>query len=80
MMPSQFELTDPGEIASALNGFGFPTGDAVKNQTSLTFSISAQLIDMLSLFPGDTDFRLVATDNAGQTTEATIMLHVPEQN
>lgn len=80
MMPSQFELTDPGEIASALNGFGFPTGDAVKNQTSLTFSISAQLIEMLSLFPGDTDFRLVATDNAGQTTEATIMLHVPEQN
>ena len=80
MMPSQFELTDPGEIASALNGFGFPTGDAVKNQTSLAFSISAQLIEMLSLFPGDTDFRLVATDNAGQTTEATIMLHVPEQN
>lgn len=80
MMPSQFELTDPGDIASALNGFGFPTGDAVKNQTSLTFSISAQLIDMLSLFPGNTDFRLVATDNAGQTTEATIMLHVPEQN
>ena len=52
----------------------------MKHHTSLTFSISAQLIEMLSLFPGDTDFRLVATDNAGQTTEATIMLHVPEQN
>ncbi|MDE5623871.1 MAG: DUF4493 domain-containing protein [Alistipes sp.] len=79
MMPSQFELTDPGEIASALNGFGFPTGDAVKDQTDLTFSISADLIGMMSVFPGETDFKLVVTDNAGQTAEATIKLLVPEQ-
>lgn len=79
MMPSSFELTEPGDISEALNGFGFPTGDAVKNQTSLTFSISAQLIEMLSVFEGDTDFRLVVTDNAGQQAEATIKLRVPAQ-
>ena len=80
MMPSSFELTDPGDISEALNGFGFPTGDDVKDRTALTFSISTNLIDMMSVFEGDTDFRLVVTDNAGQQAEATIMLRVPAQN
>jgi len=71
----ELDLVSPGDYKEPLEGLGFPTGEKVVGQTSVSFDIS----DFMPLIPllgtGDSDFRLTVTDNEGQTTVASIMVH-----
>ena len=71
------DLINPGAQEESLNGLGFPTGSAVKNQTSLTFDISA-FMGILSMIgqPGQyANFVLSVTDNNGVNTTAALQLY-----
>lgn len=80
-MPSSFDLVNPGlnlkggELADNLNGLGFPTGDAVKDQTSISFDIT-NFKSMLVVAPGETNFKLTVTDNEGNTIEKSMMINM----
>ena len=71
----ELDLVSPGDYKEPLERLGFPTGEKVVGQTSVSFDIS----DFMPLIPllgtGDSDFRLTVTDNEGQTTVASIMVH-----
>jgi len=82
MMPAAFDLVDPESyqegLSGSLSGFGFPVGDEVKDQVVPTkpFIITANLLGLMQVFSGDTDFTLTITDGAGATFTKTIQLHV----
>ncbi|MBQ5844788.1 MAG: DUF4493 domain-containing protein [Alistipes sp.] len=70
---------DTSSIATSMNNLGFPTGDAVKNQTSVEFSIT-NFIPLLSMTgSGDHDFIMTVTDNDGNTTVKTLMITTVQQ-
>ena len=80
-MPSSFDLVDPGkkldgsDLAVNLNGMGFPTGDGVRNKTSISFDITS-FKPMLKVAPGETNFKLTLTDNDGNTIEKSMMINM----
>ena len=80
-MPSSFDLVNPGknlkgeELSVNLNGLGFPTGDDVKDQTSISFDITG-FKQMLMVAPGETNFKLTLTDNEGNTIEKSMMINI----
>ncbi len=79
-LASHLDLINPGELAEPLTDLGFPTGDAVKNQTSLSFDISL-FMGILADFgaSGDSyyaDFILKVTDNNGVSTTKTLQLRI----
>lgn len=75
----EFDLINPDitreGLGSALEGLGFPVGDAVRDQSYVGFDIS-KFMGLLGTFQGDTNFKLTVTDNDGQQCTRTIMLHV----
>ena len=74
-LTTSFDLIHPGQYAEILKGLGFPTGDAVLNQTSVSFDISPFMPLIPLLGSGDSDFKLTVTDNDDATTVASIMVH-----
>lgn len=80
-MPSSFDLVDPGQnlngddLATNLNGLGFPTGNDVKDKTSLSFDITS-FKSMLVVAPGHNDFKITLTDNDGNVIEKSMMINM----
>ena len=64
----ELDLVSPGDYKEPLEGLGFPTGEKVVGQTSVSFDISPFMPLIPLLGTGDSDFRLTAT-------VASIMVH-----
>ena len=65
---------DASGIAGSLTNFGFPTGDKVKNQTSVEFTITPFLSLLSFTGAGNHDFVMTITDNDGNTTIKSLMI------
>lgn len=65
---------DTSGIAQSLAGLGFPTGEAVKGQSSVEFSIT-QFLDLLAITgQGRHDFIMTVTDYDNNVTVKTLMI------
>lgn len=65
---------DTSGIAQSLTGLGFPTGEAVKGQSTVEFSIT-QFLDLLAITgAGRHDFIMTVTDYDGNVTVKTLMI------
>ncbi len=71
----ELDLINPGDHKEMLENLGFPTEEAVLNQTAVSFDISPFMPLIPILGTGDSDFKLTITDNEGQTTVVSIMVH-----
>lgn len=69
---TSLDLINPGSNSANLSSLGFPTGDRVRNQTSLSFDIS-QFMSALAVFSGEHTFKLQVTDANGQTAKSLIL-------
>lgn len=78
-LPEKFDICDiPDDLTGILQGeFGFPINDQVKNQTSVTFSIT-KFVEILLEFPGEHNFVLDVTDNDNVLAHKTVKLIVTE--
>ena len=70
---NNLDLINPGSNAETLASLGFPTGDKVRNQTSLSFDIS-QFMSALAVFSGEHTFKLQVTDANGQIAKSLILI------
>lgn len=70
---NNLDLINPGSNAETLDSLGFPTGDQVRNQTSLSFDIS-QFMSALAVFSGEHTFKLQVTDANGQIAKSLILI------
>ena len=79
MLPATFDLADPEAakegLSETLREFGFPVGEEVVGQKSISFDISS-FIPLMSTFQGDTDFTLTVTDMEGQTATEAVMIRI----
>lgn len=68
-LKEEFDLVNPGDatLASMINGLGFPTGDAVKNKTKVSFDITGFMDPLSQLGPGHSKFIITVTDNDGNS-------------
>lgn len=67
-------MTDMSGMEQSLNNLGFPTGNAVLNQTSIAFSITDFLPLLSFTGTGEHNFIMTVTDNNDETTVKTLML------
>ena len=65
---------DASGIAASLTNFGFPTGDQVKDKTTVEFTITPFLSLLAFTGAGNHDFVMTITDNDGNTTVKTLMI------
>ena len=72
-LAGEFSLVNDSQFFGALNGLGFPTGDAVYGQTEVDLSISNFLSVLAMLGAGEHDFEMSVTDLEGNTTTKTVM-------
>jgi hypothetical protein len=72
-LAGEFSLVNDSQFFDALNGLGFPTGDAVYGQTEVDLSISNFLGVLAMLGPGEHDFEMSVSDLEGNTTTKTVM-------
>lgn len=78
-LSAHFSLVNPEseDLAASLNMLGFPTGDDVKNQTTVSFDITS-FMPVLNGISGDTpcyaNFELTVTDNNGKVTKKVLKL------
>ena len=70
---NNLDLINPGSNAETLASLGFPIGDQVRNQTSLSFDIS-QFMSALAVFSGEHTFKLQVTDANGQIAKSLILI------
>lgn len=72
------DLVNPGTMSEALMGLGFPVGDQVVGQTSLTFDISTLVPMIASIYNETSDHKFImkVTDAKGQTTTKTLTCHL----
>lgn len=70
---TSLDLINPGSNSATLSSLGFPTGDEVRNQTSLSFDIS-QFMSALAVFSGEHTFKLQVTDANGQIAKSLILI------
>ena len=70
---NNLDLINPGSNAENLASLGFPTGDRVRNQTSLSFDIS-QFMSALAVFSGEHTFKLQVADAYGQIAKSLILI------
>lgn len=76
-LSDHIDLVNPGEMEVYLHSFGFPTGDAVRDQAEVGFDITDLVQRMLAhIGSGDSDFTLTVTDNNDVQTVRTLMLRV----
>ena len=77
-LAEELDLVNPGNMAGALSTFGFPVGDEVKDQTSVSFDIS-KLVPMIALIYNETSdhkFILKVTDAKGKSATKTLTCHL----
>lgn len=84
-LPTSFDLVDPvdadgNDISAKLQGLGFETGAAVKDQVRKEFDITG-FKTLLKVAPGVTRFKVNLTDNDGNNIEKAMQLNivVPEE-
>lgn len=65
---------DASGIAASLTNLGFPTGDQVKDKTTVEFTITPFLSLLAFTGAGNHDFVMTITDNDGNTTVKTLMI------
>ena len=70
---TSLDLINPGSNSATLSSLGFPTGDQVRNQTSLSFDIS-KFMSALAAFSGEHTFKLQVTDANGQIAKSLILI------
>lgn len=70
---TSLDLINPGSNSATLSTLGFPTGDQVRNQTSLSFDIS-KFMSALAAFSGEHTFKLQVTDANGQIAKSLILI------
>ena len=70
---TSLDLINPGSNSATLSSLGFPTGDQVRNQTSLSFDIS-KFMSALAVFSGEHTFKLQVTDANGQIAKSLILI------
>lgn len=70
---TSLDLINPGSNSATLSSLGFPTGDEVRNQTSLSFDIS-KFMSALAAFSGEHTFKLQVTDANGQIAKSLILI------
>lgn len=74
-LAQEMDLINPGSCEDGLTFLNFPTGDQVRNQTSMVFDISSFMPMLAGIGSGDSDFVLNVTD-AGGTTSKTLHICV----
>lgn len=75
ILSTHFDLAEPGDLKGALEGFGFPVGDAVVGETSVDFNITT-LVPLLNLSGDNTmthKFIITVTDKNGKTASQTLV-------
>lgn len=72
------DLVNPGSTAETLQSLGFPVGDQVQGQGSVSFDISALVPMIAMIYNEDSDhkFVLTVTDTKEQTTSKTLTFHL----
>lgn len=76
-LASDLDLINPGELAGALSGLGFPTEDAVNGKKEVLFDISSFIPLLCALDrPGDSKFIMTISDANGTLNE-TLWLVTP---
>lgn len=72
------DLVNPGSTAEALQGLGFPVGEQVLGQSSVSFDISALVPMIASIYDEDSTHKFVlnVTDAKGQTATKTLTFHL----
>lgn len=73
-LASHLDLVNPGDLKTAIEGLGFPTGSNVLNQSKVTFDISDFMPLLGLLGAGTHNFIIKATDAQGTTTETLILV------
>lgn len=73
MLPLEFDLAYPGDMAENFSSIGFPVGDQVIGQTALDFNIS-QFVPLLAAFPGTHEFKLTVQDADNMQQIKTLVL------
>ena len=79
-MYEKMDLVNPAsdKMDEGLHSLGFKTKDEIVGQKTLQFDISQFMTMLYAVAPGNTDFKLTATDASGQNIKS-IMLYVPQQ-
>ncbi len=72
-LAANLDLVNPGNLAEALNGLGFKTGDDVRGQNECSFDISGFVPMLMMLGAGEHKFHITVSDAEG-TTEGTLWL------
>lgn len=70
-LAATFDLAEPGDLAGALSGLGFPVGSEVTGKTDVTFDIT-NFLPLLNIYSGTHDFKITVTDAKGQSQSRTI--------
>lgn len=73
MLPLEFDLAYPGNMADAFTSIGFPVGDQVIGQTAIDFDIS-MFVPLLAGFPGTHEFKLTVQDADNMQQIKTLVL------
>lgn len=71
LMPTEFDLADPGEFTEALASIGLKVKDEVVGQNDVPFDITT-LVPLLGAFPGEHKFTITVKDNAGGSLSKTL--------
>ena len=71
LMPTEFDLADPGEYTEALSSIGLKVKDEVVGKNDVPFDITT-LVPLLGSFPGTHNFTITVEDNAGGKLSKTI--------
>ena len=79
-LEAHMDLVNPAsdKMDEGLHSLGFKTKDEIVGQKTLQFDISQFMTMLYAVAPGNTDFKLTATDASGQNIKS-IMLYVPQQ-
>ena len=77
-LAKELDLVNPGSMEGALQSFGFPVGDEVKDKTSVLFDVSklVPLIAQIYHETSDHKFILKVTDANAKTTTKTLTCHL----
>ncbi|MCX4330837.1 MAG: DUF4493 domain-containing protein [Muribaculaceae bacterium] len=75
-LSDKFSLVNDSQYFEALSGLSLPCGDAVKNQTEVTFDISSFMSLLGILGPSSSTFTLDVTDNEGNNEKMSFTIIV----
>lgn len=79
-LAAQMDLADPASqaMADGLEAIGLPSGDQVKDATTLDFDLSTLIPLIATIYPetSDHNFRLTVKDNQARQTEKTLRFHL----